>query len=194
MNKINSHFRRLYIGEIIGMVLLTLCLKTNAAEIEGVKFADSFLLHDTQLILKGFGLLRYKIVLKGYVGGLYLPSDVAQKDALKDVPKRLELRYFWDIAAEKFGKAAAPYLEANVNPKILAKIKERIDRINSLYLDVRKGDRYSLTYHPKKGLELALNNKVLGIIEGADFAKAYFSIWLGPFPLNKEFKNQLLSH
>ena len=45
----------------------------------------------------------------------------------------------------------------------------------------------------EKGLELALNEEVLGLIEGADFAKAYFSIWLGQYPLNSKFKEQLLS-
>ena len=192
MEKIRFEFKRLYLRAIIGIVILLFFSEAHAAEIEGIKFSETVSVQDTQLVLKGLGLLRYKIIFKGYVGGLYLPADVAQDNVLNDVPKRLDLHYFWDISAEKFGEAAAPYLEENVNPKTLAEIKERLEEINGLYQDVRKGDRYTLTYFPEKGTELALNGKGLGIIKGADFAKAYFSIWLGQYPLNPRFKQQLL--
>ena len=190
-NSLFSHIHT-HLKVILGLVIISSFYCSDAGEIEGVKFADSISVHDTRLVLKGLGLLRYKIVFKGYVGGLYLPWKIAQNEVLNDVPKRLELHYFWDIPAEKFGSAASLYLKDNVNPKMLRKIMKRVERINSLYRDVRKGDRYSLTYHPQKGLELALNEEVLGVIEGADFAKAYFSIWLGEYPLNSKFKQQLV--
>ena len=193
MNRIDFNNITLYAKAMVAVVILSSSVCSEAAEFEGVKFADSLLVGDTQFILKGLGLLRYKIIFKGYVGGLYLPSDIARNEVLDDVPKRLELHYFWDIPAEKFGEAAAPYIRDNVSPKILPKIKKRVERINSLYRDVRKGDRYSLTYYPQNGVELALNGEVLGLIEGADFAEAYFSIWLGKYPLNSKFKQQLLS-
>ena len=68
-----------------------------------------------------------------------------------------------------------------------------LDRINALYRDVKPGDRYSLTYLPGRGTELALNGEPLGLIAGSDFASAYFSIWLGPKPLDAALKAQLLS-
>jgi len=74
----------------------------------------------------------------------------------------------------------------------LKKIQPQIDYHNSLYEDVRPGDRYSLTYIPGKCTELALNGKTKGIIKGADFASALFSMWLGEYPMNKSFKKQLL--
>jgi len=37
-----------------------------------------------------------------------------------------------------------------------------------------------------------LNGKTKGIIEGAEFASALFSMWLGESPMNKPFKEQLL--
>lgn len=45
-------------------------------------------------------------------------------------------------------------------------------------------DRYSLTYMPGVGTELALNDNPLGVIDGADFAAAYFRIWLGDHPID----------
>jgi hypothetical protein len=37
-----------------------------------------------------------------------------------------------------------------------------------------------------------LNGTPLGVVEGADFAAAYFAIWLGPKPISDSLKAQLL--
>jgi hypothetical protein len=39
---------------------------------------------------------------------------------------------------------------------------------------------------------LALNGEPKGTIEGAEFAAAVFSIWLGPDPASESFKKQIL--
>jgi hypothetical protein len=117
---------------------------------------------------------------------------VLQSAVLTDVPKRLELEYFWAIAGPDFGKAADATLKENVSAETLAHLRPRMEQINALYQDVKPGDRYSLTYIPGVGTELALNGKVKGTIEGADFAAAYFAIWLGPNPINASLKSQLL--
>jgi hypothetical protein len=49
-----------------------------------------------------------------------------------------------------------------------------------------------MTYIPGRGTELALNGEPKGVIKGADFAAAVFSIWLGPKPINTSFKEQIL--
>ena len=63
---------------------------------------------------------------------------------------------------------------------------------NAFYEDVKPGDRYALTYLPGLGTELALNGKRLGVIEGADFGAALFSIWFGDQPFDAALKGQLL--
>jgi hypothetical protein len=57
---------------------------------------------------------------------------------------------------------------------------------------VEPGDRYALTYIPGMGTELSLNGEAKGTIQGADFAAAIFSIWLGTKPIDKGLKRQLL--
>jgi hypothetical protein len=71
-------------------------------------------------------------------------------------------------------------------------LRDRLDRIDRAYQDVRPGDRYALTYVPGRGTELSYNGKPLTVIEGADFAAAYFSIWLGEKPIDDGLKNELL--
>jgi Chalcone isomerase-like len=164
-----------------------------AADIEGVRFADQYQGDDVTLALHCVGLLRYKVLFKGYVAGLYLRDGVAAEDALDDVPKRLELSYFWTIKGSDFAKAGDEVLARNVDAGSLAQLRSRLEQINALYETVNPGDRYSLTYVPGLGTELALNGRRKGVIPGADFAAAYFRIWLGDQPIDSALRDQLLA-
>lgn len=174
------------------LLLLALAGPARTAEIEGVHFADSVQAGSTELALNGVGLLRYKRILKGYVAALYLGKGHGPQDLFKDIPKRLELHYFWNIKGSAFGKAGEEVLAENVSADEMARLRTRLDQIDKLYEDVKAGDRYALTYIPGQGTELAHNGRRLGVIEGADFAAAYFSIWLGRKPLDTALKSELL--
>jgi hypothetical protein len=132
------------------------------------------------------------IEFSAYVAALYIGDGAATGDALADVPKRLELSYFWSIRGADFGKAGDQILAQNVDARTLATLRPRLDRINAWYRDVKPGDRYSLTYVPGAGTELALNGSRLGIIDGTDFASAYFRTWLGDTPIDTRLRDQLL--
>lgn len=162
------------------------------AVVEGVRFQDQLRAGQTILYLRGTGLLRYMVFVKAYVGALYLPENVPSDEVLADVPKHLELEYFHAIEGKDFGPATIKSLEKNVDAATLAALMPRVSYHNSLYVNVNPGDRYSLTYIPAKGTTLRLNGKELGTIEGADFAAAIFSIWLGAEPLSADFKSALL--
>ena len=172
---------------------LTAASPTWSATIEGVTFADRYQAGTTLLVLRNMGLLRYRLIFKGYVAALYLEAKARPEEVLSDIPKRLELSYFWAIAGPDFGKAADKILAANVPADTLSSLRPRLERLHALYEDVKPGDRYSLTYTPGLGTELALNNKPKVTIEGADFAAAYFAIWLGQHPIDEALKSQLLS-
>lgn len=177
----------------IQTVSLILCVTASAATIEGVTFADRYQAGTTPLVLNNVGLLRYRVIFKGYVAALYLGEGVRPEDVLTDVPKRLELEYFWSITGADFGKAAEKILSDNFPAAQIDSFRSRLDRLNALYENVKPGDRYSLTYMPGVGTELALNGKSKGIIEGTDFGAAYFAIWLGTKPLDTSLKVQLLT-
>lgn len=180
------------------VILCLLCLAllppatSHGRTVQGVTFADSIKAGDATLTLHNTALLRYLRFIKAYVAALYLPEGVAARRVLSDVPKRLEISYLVSIKGSDFGKGAEPTLRRNLAAKELARLRSRIDRINAAYRDVKPGDRYSLTYLPGKGTELALNGTPLITIEGADFAAAYFGIWLGREPIDEKLKNDLL--
>jgi Chalcone isomerase-like len=179
---------------LFGFALLTVMTLTpaQAAEIEGIQFADRAQAGTAALSLKGVGLARY-LFFKMYVTALYMADGIPADKVLADVPKRLELSYFQNIKAGDFATAADQVLMDNIPASTVASLRSKIDRLHQMYRDITPGDRYTLTYVPGTGTELALNGKPLGTVEGADFAAAYFAIWLGPKPISESLKSQLLN-
>ena len=179
---------------VLAALLITLAAThpVTAAEIEGVQFADEIRSSGVTMRVSCVGLLRYKIIFRGYVAALYLADRSPSADVLGDVPKRLELSYFWSIRGADIAKAGDEILARNVDAQTFAALRPKLDRIDSWYRDVKPDDRYSLTYVPGVGTELALNGSPLGTIEGTDFAAAYFRIWLGEDPIDKRLRDQLL--
>jgi len=166
--------------------------ETPPVVIEGVEFPGSYTGEGVVLRLQNAALLRYKVLFRGYVVGLYLPDGADPSAVLDDVPKRMEFSYFWSIPGREFGNAGEKILARNVDESMMERLRGRLDRIDRAYRDIRPGDRYALTYVPGRGTELSYNGIPLTVIEGDDFASAYFSIWLGEKPLDDGLKKELL--
>lgn len=178
---------------LVAVVLMCAAATAPAAHIEGVRFEPQVRIGDALLELHGYALLRYKMFFKAYVAALYLKPSATAQEVLADTPKRLEIEYFWGISASDFAQATVDGIAANVTAADFERLRGRIGEFNTLYEDVKPGDRYALTYLPDIGTELTLNGKRLGSVGGSDFAAAMFSIWLGDKPLDADLKDQLLS-
>ena len=176
----------------IATIFLLLSGPSSAALVEDILFDDLYSAGNVELKIRGTGVLRYMVFVKAYVGGLYLPEDVSSDDALSEVPKRLEVEYFHAIKGKDFGPATRKMIAKNVDDITFQRLEPKIELHSRMYEDVKPGDRYSLTYIPGKGTELALNGEPKGTIEGFEFAAALFSIWLGENPIDKSFKKQIL--
>jgi hypothetical protein len=166
----------------------------GGAEVEGVTFSPSVRTAAGEALeLRGVGLLRYRVLFKGYVAALYLADGPSESDMVPpDVGGRLEIEYFWKIRAEDFARVTLDGVSRNVDADTFASLEEPINRFNTFYRDVRPGDRYALTYLPGLGIELALNGERLGIIEGEELASAIFAIWFGDYPADESLKLELL--
>jgi hypothetical protein len=165
---------------------------THPLTVQGVDFSDNLQAGSGTLRLHNAALLRYMKVLKAYVAALYLPEGTAPEGVLADVPKRLEISYLVPIKGGDFAKGADPVLARQHAPAELGRLRGSIERLHAAYRDVKAGDRYALTYLPGRGTELTLNGQPLVVIEGPDFASAYFGIWLGRDPIDAKLKRDLL--
>ncbi|MBR9985201.1 MAG: chalcone isomerase family protein [Desulfosarcina sp.] len=179
---------------IAWVVMMTLLAvrPADATEVEKVVFDEQVMVGQQALAIRGAGVLRYLRFIKAYAGALYTQPGLAPEMVLSDTPKRLEIEYFHALKGKDFGPATYKGLSSNLDAAAIERLRPRIDYHNSLYVDVQPGDRYALTYVPGVGTELALNGRPMGIIEGADFAAAIFSLWLGKNPYDRQFKNALL--
>ena len=177
---------------LTGLILATSQSHAKTTEIADIEFNKSYKVAENELELKGVGLLRYLGLIKAYAGALYLAEGVSAEEALSDKAKRIEVEYMMAFKGEDFGPATLKMMEKNVSQDTLERIRDQIDFHNSLYEDVEPGDRYSLTYIPGRGTELALNGEPKGVVKGSEFATALFSIWIGQKPIDKSFKKQIL--
>ncbi|MBP7829904.1 MAG: chalcone isomerase family protein [Kiritimatiellae bacterium] len=147
----------------------------------------------TPIVLRNTGIFKARIFFSVYAAALYLGEDVPPSRVLDDVPKRLELHYFYNIPARVMVEEGDNVLRENLSRPQREAIRERLAQLNATYRDVKPGDRYALTYVPGRGTTLSLNGTEICRIDGADFAAAYFRIWLGEKPSSRGLKQALLS-
>ena len=177
---------------VIGLAILPVS-QAAARTIEGVQFPESLRAGPREMNLQGAGLLRYKVIFRGYVAALYQQAPISpDTNGSQDKARRLEIEYFWDIPANEFQKATVEGIRKNTDAEKYESLRDQIDTFNQFYRDVESGDRYSLTYLPDRGTELALNGEPLGTMPGQNFATALFGIWLGDQPLDESLKKKLL--
>jgi len=160
--------------------------------VDGTAFSNTVTVNQTHLHLKGAALLRYMFFIEAYTGAFYLPETVDGSRALEDIPKQLVLEYRVAISADDFARATEKKIRDSVSDEEFQRLLPKITALNRLYRDVVPNDRYALTYIPESGTVLTYNSTPLGTIEGHEFARAVFSIWIGANPIDKGFRDKLL--
>ena len=175
--------------QLITTVLILAGMATNLSA-SGL-FAERKHLPDGQLELKGIGTARF-MSIDLYMAALYLQPDHSTREWYREVPRQLEISYNKPIKSWHFAKATDKLLERGLSADQYRNLQPRIRQFLDLYRDVKPGDRYTLTYIPDKGTQLALNGELLGEIEGQDFSRAVFSIWLGKESISPSLRYQLL--
>jgi hypothetical protein len=171
--------------------LLPLLLILLPAVAHAVEFADEVSEADTRMVKVGEGTFKWTF-FRIYDGALYIDARQPDADPLSDVARRLVLEYNRSFTAEQFRKSGNEILERNSDPETLRNLRDRLETLNAAYQPVEKGDRYALTYVPGTGTSLRLNGERLVTVPGADFARAYFAIWLGEDPAKQSFRDDLL--
>jgi len=161
-------------------------------DIEDISFEPRRQVMETELQLTGTALLTWALLFDVYVGGFYLPAGKTASSWMDNVPKLLEIVYLRNFEAKDFSGSSDQLLRENLPPEIYAELANRLHDFYKLFRDIKKGDRYSLVYHPALGTQLWLNGEPLGRVDGHDFAVAYFGLWLGPNPIDENFRNHLL--
>jgi hypothetical protein len=184
--------RQMVLGLSVLAVGTALAQSPATTKVDGIAFPLEYRAGDTALRLHGAGVFRAYVMLRVYAAALYLAQPKDAGRVLDDVPKRLEIYYFHNTPKNVMVETAEKTIAGNLTPAAAETVKERIDWLHRLYRDPKKGERFALTYVPGVGTELAFNGVAQGLIPGADFAAAYFGVWLGAIPSSEEMKQKLL--
>lgn len=135
----------------------------------------------------------YRIFFDLYEAALFTEPGSEAEDVLSaNTSFHLQFRYLRTIDKEIILKSADKMLERNLSGEERAAIAQRVKTINKAYTSVAEGDTSSLTYKPGTGTTLTINGKPVVTIEGRDFARLYFRIWLGEQSISKSLTENLL--
>jgi len=170
----------------------------QAAEVEGVKFAEKIAgPGDSTLVLNGAGL-RKLLFLDLYAIGLYLPESKrkAEEILLLPGPKRVAIRMLRDVSAEAFTQALIDGLRKNHSDAEMVRLGPRISQLTRIMADIqeaKEGMAIDIDWAQGEGLRLRIDGKPSGQpIVGEDFYRALLRVWLGLNPVQDDLKAALL--
>jgi len=178
----------LFILSILFMFVVS--FNASAAQIAGVDFEDTYKEEGISMNLQGTGL-KTMVFFKAFAAGYYRNAEDNQ-NVLGEFSKRIEVEYFVKIPGKKLNNFTIDTMKDNVTKEEFNAISNEINLMGQYFVDLKPGDRFSLTYIPGIGTKFAHNNQVTGVIKGNKFAKALFSVWIGEKPFDKDLKNRIL--
>jgi hypothetical protein len=128
--------------------------------------------------LSGTGSMRV-FGIHIYDARLFVGSDGVSDDLTADQPYALDLRYARDFK----GAAIAQRTRKEMERLELGNNSQRRQweaALAAIFPDIRKGDHLTGIYRPEGYTEFLKNGMPIGRIEGAEFSRSFFAIWLHP--------------
>jgi hypothetical protein len=186
---------RLLASLLISLMACTV-LPAAAYEIAGVDIPDSIELADSDsgLLLNGAGI-REKFFLDIYVGALYLPSRTSDADAILagSGPASVLMHFLYsEVSRQKITEGWRDGLRANITADEMQAIQAALDKFNTLFLDVRKGDVIRIDYRPPSGTAVRINGEWRGSVADKTFFRSLLKVWLGTKPVSRSLKKAML--
>lgn len=179
-------------------MLLTVWLAAcavQAAEVAGIRIDDRVQVGGQELVLNGAGL-RTRFFIKVYVGALYVEQKTTAPAAIYDsaAPRRMMLRMLREMGADALYGALDEGLRNNLTAAEMADLKPQADQLGAIMKGigtVKEGDSIAIDFGAT-GVEVGLNGKSRGTVEGAAFGRALLKVWLGDHPADASLKKALV--
>lgn len=180
--------------KIMSVLFFLSCLFSQAqTKINGITFPDSYTAGKDKLVLNGGGT-REKYWMDMYVAGLYLTEKNKDANSIVSANSSMAIRMCIVsglITSDKMTDAVEEGFKKSTGGK-QADYKDKIDKFKKAFSDeIKKGDVFDIVYSGEK-LSIYKNNTLKSEIEGLDFKKAVFGIWLGKEPADSGLKTGML--
>ncbi len=173
--------------------MLLACLNVFAGTLEGVTLPDTATVGGQTLVLNGMGL-REKFFINVYVGGLYLPAKTTDsaKAVNDDVPKKIVMHFqYSDVPKDKVNET---FDESFGNQGAMGTAQAaNKEKLKGWMTDLTTGDEIVFEYVPGTGTTVTVKGVKKGTIEGVDFMKTLWSVYVGPNPPTAALKSGMMS-
>lgn len=187
------------LGQIVaGLLFAIAACAANATDVAGVALPDSAKVGNADLRLNGAGIRTF-VVVKVYVGALYLPEKTGSAAAVLDGKgaKRVSMHLLRDLSADRLGKALDEGLEKNLSAAEREKLAPQIEVLHANMAavgDAKEKSVITIDYMPESdSTRVTLNGAPVGKpIPGADFYRALLKVWIGDHPAQSDLKAAML--
>ncbi len=148
------------------------------------------------LNLNGASMRRTFMVVKTYIGGLYLEKTSQNVDEIlaRDEYRRMLFHVLLrKVTAHKIARALKDALVLNIPRDEQELLGTHIDQFVSMFKGkLYKGDEVNIDYIPGQGTRVEIAGIDKGTIPGKRFSDAMLSIWIGENPVGNSFKKDIL--
>lgn len=163
-------------------------------QIGGIKLNNTMTYGAIKMPLNGAGI-REKYWLNMYVGSLYVKTKTTDPSAIINANEAMAIQIniiSSMITPSRMEESITEGFEKSTKGKTEA-IKTRIEELKSVFREgIKVGDVFVLLYDPTQGTRVYKNGKVMRVIQGLDFKKALFGIWLSDDPVQDDLKEAML--
>ena len=174
MNVTLSLSRRPLAVWLISLACWLAVIAPGTARADAVPATIATRIHDARLA--GEGELRW-LGLRVYAAQLWSGPAGVKTDRLSGQPIALELRYFTSLKGSTIAESSASEI-ARLGFGDAAQRERWSAQMAAVFPNVLRGDRLVGMVEPGRGTRFFHNDKPIGLIEGNEFAQAFFSIWL----------------
>ncbi len=176
------------------MAVCTMTISQAQIEVEGVTMPGTMELSGSNLVLNGAGM-REKVVFDLYVGGLYLDAKSTDAKSIINADENMAMKLHIVsklVSSKKMVGAVNDGFDAAMNGDT-SSLADKIETFKGFFSDkIVKGNIFDIAYVKGKGSVVYKNGKEVGVVEGLDFKKALFAIWLGEDPADDDLKEAML--
>lgn len=184
--------RKLYL--LLTLMLMSTGFSVAQEKLSGVSVYETLSFGGHRLTLNGAGV-KERMWIDQYVASLYLPKKTTNADQIIDGtdPSIIKINVVSGLlSSDKMIEMFEEGFQNSTNGGT-SKLKTEIDKFKAIFKEsIKEKDEFMLVYDPKTGITIFKNSVKKGVIEGHEFKKALFGVWLCVKPADEKLKKSML--